>query len=158
FERKQFATALRLFEQAQASLEKSLGPDHPSLASLLVKLGDLYQRRGNHEHARRTYARALAISEAAHGREHIDNAWPLLGLGQRALARGRSADAVRRLERALALFERSGLLVEAGDARFTLARALWPTQRARAQARALAQQAAAAFQERGFEEKHAEVT
>lgn len=54
------------------ALERSLGPDHPDVATMLYKLARLYQRQSRYEPAGRTYERCLALREKILPEGHPD--------------------------------------------------------------------------------------
>ena len=94
-------------EQALASLEKALGPDHPRVASSLNGLGNVAFSQGKYDDARDFHERALAIWEKALGPDHPDIGMPLGGLGNVALSQGKYEDARDFYERALAIKEKA---------------------------------------------------
>lgn len=89
--------------------------------------------------------RALALREKALGATHPDLAEPLLGLGELFLASKKQDKALPLLERALALHN-AGLKTEI---QLTLADALWQVGKDRPRARALAEEAQAAYERIG---------
>ena len=52
------------------ALESALGPDHPTVAALLVNLADLYKREGRYAEAETLYHRILKIEEQEYGVSH----------------------------------------------------------------------------------------
>jgi hypothetical protein len=62
--------AERLNRRAVAALEAAHGPDHPSVAFMLVGLAYSLHDQGRAAEAVETMQRALAITEAALGPEH----------------------------------------------------------------------------------------
>jgi tetratricopeptide (TPR) repeat protein len=54
-----------LYKRALAIRQKSLGPDHPSVATSLQNLGRFYQLQGRYADAELLYKRSLAIREKA---------------------------------------------------------------------------------------------
>ncbi len=50
--------------------EQALGPSHPTIASFLTNLAELYVERGKYGDAEPLLRRALAIDESAFGSEH----------------------------------------------------------------------------------------
>jgi serine/threonine-protein kinase len=128
-------------ERALAILEKALGPEHPDLAIALTGLGRAQVGLGQLDAALSSLTRAGALLEKGLGPSHTT----LLGLGELSLARRRPEQAVPLLERALALADAEDKpLVLA-----TLAEALWESGQDRPRARALAEQARAAYQRAG---------
>lgn len=133
--------ARAMFERALAVWEKALGPDHPDVADALVGLGRARVRLGQFAAALPLLERALALREKAQGAKHPDLAGPLLGLGELHLTRKKADKALPLLERALALHN-AGLKTET---ELTLADALWQVGKDRLRARALAEEAQAAY-------------
>ena len=64
----------RLEQRALAIKEKTLGPDHPSLAYTLISLAYASNAQGKHAEAEGFLKRALAIREKALGASHADTA------------------------------------------------------------------------------------
>jgi tetratricopeptide (TPR) repeat protein len=69
-----FSGALPLFERALDINEKTLGPEHPEVATSLHDLACLLNASYDHWGARRLLERALAIRENALGPHHTDTA------------------------------------------------------------------------------------
>jgi tetratricopeptide (TPR) repeat protein len=149
--RGEYAAAERHYERALAGAEAIHGPAHPELAAVLNDLAAVHYGRGDLDAAGELYARAMAIDEAVLGPDH-----PHMGASVDVLG-GHAGRAEIRGGLA-ALLERAG---EAGTApgpgtasrphqaplrlvhaRFTLARALWASERDRGLARELAERAA----------------
>jgi tetratricopeptide (TPR) repeat protein len=53
--------AERLFKQSVATMEKTLGPNHPDLADVLENLAGLYKDQGRYADAREVIKRSMAI-------------------------------------------------------------------------------------------------
>jgi hypothetical protein len=84
------------------------------------------------------------------GPRHPDVAYALVGLAEVALARHDAEDARAHAERAVSIREACETSPELlAEARFVLARALWPDRSQRARARTLAEQARDAYVELG---------
>jgi Tfp pilus assembly protein PilF len=62
-----YAEAEPLYKRALAIKEKTLGPDHPDVATSLHNLAWVYSREGKYKMAEPLYKRALAIKEQALG-------------------------------------------------------------------------------------------
>ena len=62
--------AVIVAKKALEVAEKTVGPDHPDVATSLLGLGTLYDEQGKYEEAEPLYKRALAILEAALGPDH----------------------------------------------------------------------------------------
>ena len=134
--------ALAHYQRAAAIFERALGADHALLARPLNNMGNLMQEQGKSSEAMRYFRRALVIRQKALGPRHAEVAYPLLGLAEIALEQ-RDFDAAReQAEGAVAIREEGDVAPELlAEARFVLARALWPQRAERTRARALAQQA-----------------
>jgi len=65
-----YAEALPFAEKALRLGEREFGADHPTTATLLNNLAELYRAQGKYAEAGPLYARALAIFEMALGPEH----------------------------------------------------------------------------------------
>ncbi len=61
-----------MYKRAIAIAEKSLPPDHPTLATHLHNLAYLYSNQGNYTEAELLYLRALEIRVQKLGTEHPD--------------------------------------------------------------------------------------
>ena len=77
-----YATAEPLLRRALAIDEKSLGPDHPTVAIRLNNLAVLLPMKGDYAGAEPLYRRALAIDEKALGPDHPDVARDLNDLAE----------------------------------------------------------------------------
>jgi tetratricopeptide (TPR) repeat protein/tRNA A-37 threonylcarbamoyl transferase component Bud32 len=132
-------------DKALAIFEHTLGPDHPQVALVLVNLGEVLNALGLHDEARRAFERSLQIWLDS-GAGDFYQAFSVTGLGESYLAQHRPGEARPQLERAVRMREASdpdpGRL---GEARFALARALWPEADERPRARHLAEQARADY-------------
>jgi CHAT domain-containing protein/Tfp pilus assembly protein PilF len=93
--------------RAVAIREKTLGPEHPDLASSLNNLASLLYTVGDYAGARPLYERALAVQEKALGPDHPDIATSLDNLASLLYAMGDYAEARPLLERALAINEKA---------------------------------------------------
>jgi CHAT domain-containing protein/tetratricopeptide (TPR) repeat protein len=97
--------ARALFERALTIKEKTLGPDHTSVALTLTSLANVHKSMGERASARPLYERALAIREKALGPAHPDVADTLDRLGELLVEEGDHAGARQVFERALGLYE-----------------------------------------------------
>ncbi len=68
--RAKYQEAEQLFKRALAIYEKSLGSDHPYVATSLNNLAGLYRAQGRFDEAEPLYERSLAICKKALGDEH----------------------------------------------------------------------------------------
>ncbi len=95
--------ARRLYERALSIWEKSLGVDHPKVATALVNLARFHSRAGNYDDAGPLLARALAIQQKELGPEHPDVAHTLSSLAELAARTGATSEAFAIAARAEAL-------------------------------------------------------
>jgi CHAT domain-containing protein len=102
-----FSEAMPLAQRAVAIGEKTLGPDHPGVATLLNDLGVLYRAQGRYADAEPLYRRALAIREKAFGPGHLGVAVSLNNLALLYNSQGRYADAEPLYRRALPIYEKA---------------------------------------------------
>jgi tetratricopeptide (TPR) repeat protein len=146
----ELAQALDHLRRALAIMEESLPPGHPDLGLVLDNLGMTLEHLDRLDEAAEHYERAIATWEAALGPRYPKIAMSLVGLAEIALTRDDHVTARERAERALELRE-SGQVAptQLAEARFLLARALWPERGERARARRLAEQALATYAEEG---------
>jgi tetratricopeptide (TPR) repeat protein len=105
--RAQYADAEPLYRRALAIGEKTLGPDHPDVATRLNNLASLLQAQGQYADAEPLYRRALAIAEKALGPDHPDVARDLNNLALLLHAQGKYAEAEPLYRRALAIDEKA---------------------------------------------------
>ncbi|MCX4244883.1 serine/threonine-protein kinase [Paraliomyxa miuraensis] len=92
-------------EQALAIQERSLGPEHPTIASTLRSLALVEHAAGRYSTALGLHERALAIDEQALGPEHPTVSFDLTNLGNLHQLTGELAEAKALHERALAILE-----------------------------------------------------
>jgi tetratricopeptide (TPR) repeat protein len=71
-----------LMKRALAIWEKTLGPEHPNVATGVNNLAELYRAQGQYAQAEPLYRRALAIDEKSYGAEHPIVARDLSNLAQ----------------------------------------------------------------------------
>jgi tetratricopeptide (TPR) repeat protein len=105
--RGRFAEAEPLYERSLAILEKSLGGDHPDVATSLNNLAVLYKNQGRLAKAKPLYKRSLAIREKSLGSDHPNVASSLNNLALIYKNQGRWAKAELLFERSLAIWEKS---------------------------------------------------
>jgi CHAT domain-containing protein/tetratricopeptide (TPR) repeat protein len=99
------AAARALFERALTIKERTLGPNHTSVALTLTSLANAHTSMGELARARPLYDRALAIREKALGPAHPDVADTLDRLGELLVEAGDHAAARPVFERALGIYE-----------------------------------------------------
>ncbi len=68
--RAQYGEAEPLYRRAISIGEKTLGPEHPNLATRLNNLAGLYQDQGKYAEAEPLYRRSLGIFEKVLGKGH----------------------------------------------------------------------------------------
>jgi CHAT domain-containing protein len=98
---------LPLLTRALELGEKTLGPDDPYVAYLLVQLGRCHDTVGNFAQAERLFQRALAIDKQALGLAHPQTAEALYHLGTVYIFTNEHAKAEELLQQALALTEQT---------------------------------------------------
>jgi tetratricopeptide (TPR) repeat protein len=141
---------------ARGLLERMLGrcahSTMPALCSsqALNGLGALDRTAGDLDGAWTRYDRSRTLCQEHSRVDNPDCAFALVGLGEVALARGRFEEALPLLEQAAALGTRAHTTPgEYGEIRFALARALRAAKREPERARALAEEAMAAYRKLG---------
>jgi tetratricopeptide (TPR) repeat protein len=140
--------ALGHIDRAVAILESGLGAGHPRVGIQLNNRGETLNSLGRHREARQSFERARIIWERELGSEDPNLGYALSGIGISYLAEGDSSSALVPLERALKIREASEKdPTKLGETRFALARALWESNRDRARARTLAEEARTSFSE-----------
>jgi CHAT domain-containing protein/Tfp pilus assembly protein PilF len=87
--------------------EKSLGPEHPDVATSLSNLAGLYRDQGHYPEAEPLFKRALAIREKVFGPEHPDVATSLNDLAWLYDLQGRYAEAEPLFKRSLSIREKA---------------------------------------------------
>jgi CHAT domain-containing protein len=102
-----FSDAIPLAQRALAISEKSLGPDHPDVATALNSLAELYYDLDRYADAEPLYKRSLAIREKFLGPDHPDVATALNSLADLYDDQRRYADAEPLYKRSLAIREKS---------------------------------------------------
>ncbi|GAX40755.1 peptidase-like protein [Tolypothrix sp. NIES-4075] len=83
-----YSQAIPIAERALEIREKVLGKEHPSVATSLNNLAELYREQGSYEKAEPLYVRSLAISEKVDGKEHPSVATSLNNLALLYQAQG----------------------------------------------------------------------
>jgi tetratricopeptide (TPR) repeat protein len=104
--RAQYPQAEPLYQRALAIYEQQLGPQHPSTATSLNNLAELYRDQGKYEQAEPLYQRALAIREQQLGPQHPFTATSLDNLARLYRTQGKYEQAEPLLKRALAIQEK----------------------------------------------------
>jgi tetratricopeptide (TPR) repeat protein len=83
----QYAEAIPIAQRLLAIREKTLGRDHPNVATPLNNLAVLYRNQGRYADAEPLYQRSLAIYEKVLGRDHPNVALSLYNLAGRMSAK-----------------------------------------------------------------------
>ena len=96
----------RLYVRALTLLEQAAGED-PSLAPILVDLGDLESGLGNFEDARKSFERALGIYEKAYGSGDPRVAETIRNMAVLSTRTGNTSSAAALYERALAILRKA---------------------------------------------------
>ena len=78
--RGQYQEAETLHHQVLAVHEKALGAEHPTTATSISNLGNVFFQQGKFAEAEKTYRRALAVREKVLGKDHPDVATSLNNL------------------------------------------------------------------------------
>jgi CHAT domain-containing protein/tetratricopeptide (TPR) repeat protein len=104
---RNYIEATSLAERALAIREKSLGPNHASLAPILNNLAGLYEAQGRYADAEPLYKREIAIYEKTFGTDHPNFARALSGLAVLYTHQARYGDAERLYIRVLAIREKA---------------------------------------------------
>jgi serine/threonine-protein kinase len=101
-----YEEAQKVHERVLALRQKSLGSEHPDVATTLNNLGGVLFYLGKYEEARQMHARTLALREKILGPEHPHVAASLNNLGLALWKLGQLEEARAAHERALALREK----------------------------------------------------
>jgi CHAT domain-containing protein/Tfp pilus assembly protein PilF len=101
-----YADAIPLAQRALAIREKTLGPDHPNVATAMMSLASLYDDQGRYADAEPLYKRALAIYEKARGPNDPYVSAALNNLALLYYNQGRYSDAEPLNKRSLAIREK----------------------------------------------------
>ncbi len=104
-QRAQYVEAEPLYQRAIAIGEKTLGPEHPLLATYISNLANLYGNQGKYEEAEPLFKQAIAIGEKTLGPEHPDLANRLNNLAMLYQDQGKYEEAEPLLKRVLAICE-----------------------------------------------------
>lgn len=102
-----FIGATASFDRVRKILEKSLGVDHPDVATALNNLALMYYEQGDYAAAEPLYKRALQIDEAALGANHADVATDLNNLALLYMNQGDFQAAEPMFNRSVAIKERN---------------------------------------------------
>src|SRR2546427_3277759 len=97
--------AVVVAKKALEVVQKNVGPDHPSVATSLNNLAELYRAQGQYAQAEPLYKRSLAIREKALGPKHPDVATSLNNLAVLYHTHDQNAQAEQLDKRSLAIME-----------------------------------------------------
>ena len=103
----EYDKALDYLQRALKLREKSLGPEHHDVASMLNNMGAVFILRGEYDKALSYLQRALTIWKKALGPQHPDVAACLNNIGYVFLRQGRIQKALASLGKALEIWEKS---------------------------------------------------
>jgi serine/threonine protein kinase/tetratricopeptide (TPR) repeat protein len=150
--------ALTHTDRAIALQERALGAGHPDFASDLSNRGEILNALGRYQEAIQSFQRARAAWERELGPDNLNLAYALTGIGVSQNAEGRPVSALAPLERAF----RIRAVQETEPSRraetsFALAQALWESNRDRARAYSLAEQARDEYAKAGAKAKLTDV-
>ncbi|MDP8292986.1 MAG: tetratricopeptide repeat protein [Candidatus Orphnella occulta] len=100
-----FDYAIAIAKTAVVSVEETLGPEHPSVATVLNNFATVYYAQGRYDEAEPLYKRALNIKQRAFGPNHLDVAQGMNNLATLYYAQGKYEDAEPLYRRALEIRE-----------------------------------------------------
>jgi serine/threonine protein kinase len=150
--------ALAHVDRSIEILSHGLGAEHPEVATQLSNRGEILNALGRYREARRSFEGARIIWERELGLDHRNLAYVLTGIGVSFLAERDALSAIAPLERAWKIREaKETEPARRGETRFALARALWESDRDRARAATLGQNAREAYVQSGDKTKIADV-
>ena len=95
-----------LYKRALAILEATLGPDAPSVGTILIHLSDMYRRNGQADEADRLRTRSLQILEKSLGPDHPDVAAAYSAAAHGYQLRGMTAGAEDAYLRSISIYEK----------------------------------------------------
>jgi serine/threonine-protein kinase len=102
-----YAEAVACDQQALATFEKILGPEHLTVATLLADLGQVLNNQDRLDEARKVGERSLAIREKVLGPAHPEVGMALNNLGNLLNHHGKYEESRPYVERALDIFEKA---------------------------------------------------
>jgi tetratricopeptide (TPR) repeat protein len=98
--------ALPFWKKALELGQREFGPEHPSTATALNNLAELYRKQGRYAKAEPLYKRSLAIVETTLGAAHPSTAALINNLAELYRVQGRYAKAEPLYKRSLAIREK----------------------------------------------------
>eukprot|EP00752_Nemacystus_decipiens_P013900 g12339.t1 len=101
-----YTQAEQLYEKSQAIQEKVLGPEHPTVATMLNNQAELLRSQGRYAEAEPLYERSQAIREKSLGPEHPDVAQSLNNRAVLLEMEGKFEEAELLYQRSLAIDEK----------------------------------------------------
>ncbi|MGH8760081.1 MAG: tetratricopeptide repeat protein, partial [Burkholderiales bacterium] len=93
YQKGQYDRAVSVAKKALDVAERAVGPNHPSVATILNNLAELYRAQGQYAQAEPLLKRSLAIQEKALGPDHPDVATSLENLAVLYRATKQNAEA-----------------------------------------------------------------
>lgn len=123
--------AVQQYTRALAISTQSLGAAHPSTAICAISLSAALYEQGEYEPALAHARRALALRSESLGATNPELAYDHSTIGRALLSLGRTEEAVASFETGLRLVNDAGRATRA-ELQFSMARALWTSDRARA--------------------------
>ena len=102
-----YSEAESLIQRILAIVEKSLGKNHPDVATRLNNLAVLYKQQSKYREAEPLYQRSLAIREKVLGKDHPDVAVSLNNLAGLYEEQGKYSEAEALYQRSLAIKEKA---------------------------------------------------
>jgi serine/threonine protein kinase/tetratricopeptide (TPR) repeat protein len=150
--------ALVHIQRSVTVLEHGLGEAHPETAFQLGNYGEILNALGRPAEARRVFERARITWEREVGPESRSLAYPLTGIGLSYLAESNPGNALAPLERAFTIRKSQETNpAKRAETAYALARALWESNRDKARARTLADEARSDYQRARAKAKVVEV-
>jgi tetratricopeptide (TPR) repeat protein/tRNA A-37 threonylcarbamoyl transferase component Bud32 len=147
---ERYAEGVAVLRQELEIIASVFGSDGIARAQPLYNLGLCHEGLGDIEAAESSFAASLAVIEQHAAAEDPTVAFPLIRLSDIALSKRRTAEALALAERALAV-QADGAAKLRADAQAQVAKALWASRHDRRRARALADEASAAYRRLGKE-------
>jgi len=143
---RRYQDALTHIDNAVAIAKETLGAGHPDLALHLFNRGEILRALARPREARAAYEGARAIWERELAADNNYLSYALTGIGQTYLAEAEPNRALAPLEHAFKIGQSADPdSLSRAETTFALARALWGARRDRGRARALAEEARAAY-------------
>jgi CHAT domain-containing protein/tetratricopeptide (TPR) repeat protein len=97
--------AEQLYQRALVIVERTRGPTHPDVATVLTELAVMYRGAGRFREAEAAIQRAIAIQEQARGQDHLEVAKELMNLALIYQVQERFSEAEQLYKRAIVISE-----------------------------------------------------